>query len=328
MRVALLVAAALLGFSACGGGEEEAAPPAETVASPLPGGTAYAVCGGETSFIPQYALAAGFDSLWVACRTQGEVLRVDAETGAVLARIPAQGAVALAADETSVWAVWREQGKLYRIDPETNEVAATLSLNRDTPYIWAEAGAVWAGYGGGNTIGRVDPELMKVVGSVEVGDGTSDIVADGDTLLVICHRDSTLWRLDPETNTAEQLSVLPGDTPERLTLAAGSLWATGRGTDLLRIDPATGETLETIELGVGAIELAAVDGAVWVAVAEAEADRQGLPVLEQLVSVDPETGAVGELVTPSGQLHVTGLAADGAALWLADVVGGRLVRVG
>lgn len=319
---------------ACGGGdgEEHTAPvesaPAETVASPLPGGTALAICSGETMPIPQYALAAGFGSLWVACRTEGEVLRVDAESGEVVARIPAEGAVSLAADDTSVWAVFRELGKLYRIDPQTNEVADSVSLFHDTPYIWAEAGAVWLGYGDGTEIGRLDPETMTVVARVPVGDGTSDIVADGDSLLVVCHRDHTLWRLDPASNTAEKLADLPGDTPERLTLAAGSLWATGRGTDLLRIDPATGETLETIETGVGGIELAAIDGTIWVAVADAEADRQGLPELEQLLPVDAESGEPGEAVLPAEPVNVTGMATDGSGLWIADVVAGKLTHTG
>jgi streptogramin lyase len=168
---------------------------------------------------------------------------------------------------------------------------------------------------------------MKVVASVDVGDGVSDIVPDGDTLLLICHRDHTLWRLDPAANTAKRLSVLPGDTPERLALAGGSLWATGRGTDLLRIDPRTGKTLETIETGVGGIELAAIDGTIWVAAAEAGADRQGLPELERLVAVDAEGGEPGEQVTPTELVTVTGMATDGTALWIADVVAGALTRV-
>ena len=234
VRTAALILVVAIGLSACGGGGSEPAaetvsPPAEPepVASPLPGGSASTICSGETMPIPQYALTVAFDSLWVACRTEGAVLRVEAETGEVVARIPAEGAVSLAADDTSVWAVFRELGELYRIDPETNEVADSVSLFHDTPYIWAEAGVVWLGYGDGTEIGRLDPETMKVVARVPVGDGTSDIVADGDSLLVVCHRDHTLWRVDPATNTAEKLSDLPGDTPERLTLAAGSLWATG-----------------------------------------------------------------------------------------------------
>ena len=133
MRTAALILVVAIGLSACGGGGSEPAAETGPAVSALPGGSAFAICSGETMPIPQYALAVAFDSLWVACRTEGAVLRVDAETGEVVARIPAEGAVSLVADDASVWAVFRELGKLYRIDPQTNEVANSVSLFHDTP---------------------------------------------------------------------------------------------------------------------------------------------------------------------------------------------------
>jgi streptogramin lyase len=330
---AALAALLVLLLAACGGGDEPQAEATssegrvEAVARPFEDGEAFASCGGEADFLPQYAATVAFDSVWVACRTDGEVLRFDAESGDVLARIPAQGAVAVTADDASVWAVWREQGTVYRIDPESNEVAGEVELFADTPYIWARGGFLWATPGGGTEIARIDPESMEVAGRVQIGDGASDIVEDGDTLLVICHRDHTLWRVDPATDTAVELSELPGDTPERLVLVEGALWATGRGTDLLRVDPATGRTQETIEIGTGGIDLVMTDDAIWVAVAEPAADRQGLPVLERLVSVDPASGALGAEHVPADTVNVTGLAAEGDEVWIADVAAGVLSRI-
>ena len=332
MRAAAVAIVVVLLAAACGGEDEpqavpaESTSPVETVAAPLEGADAFAVCGGEVDFLPQFAATVAFGSVWVACRTDGEVLRIDPESGDVLARVPAQGAVAVTADETSVWAVWREQGTVYRIDPQTDEVAGEIALFDDTPYIWARGGFLWAASGSGSEIARIDPETMEVAGRVQVGDGASDMVEDGDSVLVICHRDHTLWRIDPAADTAVKLSELPGDTPERLVLVGGSLWATGRGTDLLRVDPATGETQETIEIGTGGIDLVSTDDAIWVAVAEPEADRQGLPVLETLVSVDPATGELGESVAPTGTVNVNGLASEGETVWIADVVAGILTR--
>ena len=333
MRAAAVAIVVVLLAAACGGEDEpqavpaESTSPVETVAAPLEGADAFAVCGGEVDFLPQFAATVAFGSVWVACRTDGEVLRIDPESGDVLARVPAQGAVAVTADETSVWAVWREQGTVYRVDPQTDEVAGEIALFDDTPYIWARGGFLWAASGSGSEIARIDPETMEVAGRVQVGDGASDMVEDGDSVLVICHRDHTLWRIDPAADTAVKLSELPGDTPERLVLVGGSLWATGRGTDLLRVDPATGETQETIEIGTGGIDLVSTDDAIWVAVAEPEADRQGLPVLETLVSVDPATGELGESVAPTGTVNVNGLASEGETVWIADVVAGVLSRL-
>jgi sugar lactone lactonase YvrE len=333
VRAALLVLLVVLLAVGCGGEDDPQAEATssegqvEAVAPPFEGGESFASCGGEVDFLPQFAATVAFDSVWIACRTDGEVWRIDAESGEVEARIPAQGAVAVTADETSVWAVSRDHGTVYRIDPDANEAAGEVALSGDTPYIWARGGFVWAG--GGNTeLARIDPETMEVAGRVQVGDGPSDIVENGDSLLVICHRDHTLWRVDPATDTAAKVSELPGDTPERLVLAEGALWATGRGTDLLRVDPATGETQETIEIGTGGIDLVAADDALWVAVAEPEADAQGLPVLERLVSVDPATGELGAEHVPTETVNVTGLAAGGQVVWIADVVAGVLSRVG
>jgi streptogramin lyase len=334
VRAALVALLVLLLVAACGGedGEPQAEATSseirvEAVAPPFEDADAFTSCGGEVDFLPQFAATVAFESVWVACRTDGEVLRIDVESGEVEAGIPAPGVVAVTADEASVWAVSRDQGTVYRIDPEANEVVGEVVLSGDTPYIWARGGFVWAG-GGGTEIVRIDPTTMEVAGRVQVGDGASDIVEDGDTLLVICHRDHTLWRVDPATDTAEKLSELPGDTPERLVLTEDALWATGRGTDLLRVDPATGRTEETIEIGTGGIDLVTTDGAIWVAVAEPEADAQGLPVLERLVSVDPASGELGAEHVPTGTVNVTGLAAEGHDVWIADVVAGVLSRLG
>jgi hypothetical protein len=124
------------------------------------------------------------------------------------------------------------------------------------------------------------------------------MVTTEDGLLAICHRDSTLWRIDPERGKATLLGEVPGDSPERLALSGHTLWAAGRGVDLLQLDPASRKAKRTIEVGTGTIDLAATDDGVWVAVAPPDADRQGLPQLERLVRVDPESGKVRDSWSP------------------------------
>jgi sugar lactone lactonase YvrE len=102
---------------------------------------------------------------------------------------------------------------------------------------------------------------------------------------------------------------------------------TGRGTDLLRVDPATGAVQATIEIGAGAIDVAAAAHSIWVAVPTDEADRQGNPFLDHLLRVDPATTAVVETLRPTAPIVVNGLASAGNALWIADTDGGRLYRL-
>ena len=84
-----------------------------------------------------------------------------------------------------------------------------------------------------------------------------------------------------------------------MTYAEGSLWVTGRGTDLLRVDPATGAVQATIDVGAGAIDVVAAAHSIWVAVPTDEADRQGNPFLDRLLRIDPATMAVTETLRPT-----------------------------
>jgi sugar lactone lactonase YvrE len=107
----------------------------------------------------------------------------------------------------------------------------------------------------------------------------------------------------------------------------GSLWVTGRGTDLLRVDPATGAVQATIDMGAGAIDVQAAGGSIWVVAPTADDDRSGLPVLDRVLRVDPATNTVVQTIRPTSRIVVDGLASDGEALWIADTATGRLYRL-
>ena len=125
-----------------------------------------------------------------------------------------------------------------------------------------------------------------------MGDGAADLVFRGERVWVINHRDRGLVQIDAATNRPRRLTTVPGDAPERMAWAAGSLWVTGRGTDLLRLDPETGAVQATIEIGVGGIDVVAAAGALWVPARAAAADRRGFPTMTWLRRVDPATGKV------------------------------------
>jgi sugar lactone lactonase YvrE len=113
-----------------------------------------------------------------------------------------------------------------------------------------------------------------------------------------------------------------------MVLVGGSLWITGRGTDLLRVDPETGAVQQTIEIGAGGINIAAGGGSIWVFAPTEADDRAGLPILDRVLRVDPATKTVAEVIRPTARVAVTGVASDGAHVWLADTAAGRLYRFG
>jgi sugar lactone lactonase YvrE len=112
-----------------------------------------------------------------------------------------------------------------------------------------------------------------------------------------------------------------------MVLASGSLWVTGRGTDLLRVDPSTGAVQATIEIGAGGTDVRAAGGSIWVTAPTTDEDLRGNPFLDRLLRVDPGTNTIVETIRPTGRVVVTGTAVTGSTLWIADNERGRLYRI-
>ena len=138
---------------------------------------------------------------------------------------------------------------------------------------------------------RIDPARRKVIARIPVGDGAADLVFKGKRAWVVNHRDRGLVVIDTATNKPRRIVTLPAEVPERLAMLAGSLWVTGRGTDLIRLDPETGAVQATIEIGVGGIDVVAAAGSLWVPARNAVADPRGLPTM---------TGSAASIRRPGG----------------------------
>ena len=174
-------------------------------------------------------------------------------------------------------AVWSldSGGVVSRLDLKSGRVTGKIETGAAGPYnLWIGDGSLWSvDDRAGRSCGSI-PCARKVVARIPVGDGPADMVFRGKRAWVINHRDRGLVAIDTATNRPRRLVNVPGDAPERLAWAAGSLWVTGRGTDLLRLDPETGAVKATIEIGVGGIDVVANGGALWVPARAAAADRR------------------------------------------------------
>jgi YVTN family beta-propeller protein len=300
------------------------------VESRLPGADAFAICADAGSFWPTMTLAVDFGSVWVACKELGRLMRLDAATlrTTKVFTLGRSGLIAVAAGLGSVWALDETSGTLDRIDPAANAVTARIALGGGKPYnVWVGAGAVWVCDDGSGEIVRIDPATNRVAARIPVGDGPADLVFDGTTAWVVNHRDLGLVRIDVRTNTARRLATLPADAPERMVLASGRLWITGRGTDLLEVDPATGAVLRTVDIGASGIDVVARGDTIWVPNRDAGTDPRGFPTMEALRRVDARSGVVTATTAASGALDVHGLVADDGGVWLADNTHGVLYRV-
>ena len=143
-----------------------------------------------------------------------------------------------------------------------------------------------------------------------VGDGPSGFAAGASTW-VLSHRDGALVRFDG--SRPKTLRRQPADdrrTPERMTRAGDSLWITGRGLDLVRVDPVTGDERGTTEIGAAGIDVAAVAGRL--AVISATDDRRAA------WRSDRRRGLVGRSGDGHGPSHERGDIGD-----VTDRRGGR-----
>ncbi len=295
----------------------------------LPGADAFPICAGAGAFWPTMTLAIDFGSIWVACKEEGRLARFDPATGrTAYLRLAGSSLIAVATGLGSVWALDGSSGTLHRIDPGTNRVTARIPLGAGAAYnVWIGAGAVWVVDDSSGQVLRVDPTRNAVAARIPVGDGAADLVFEGTTAWVVNHRDLGLVRIDTRTNEARRVVTLPAEAPERMVLVGGRLWITGRGTDLLEVDPATGSVLRTVDVGASGIDVVARGDTIWVPSRSAETDPRGFPTMEALRRVDARSGTVSASLPSSGPLDVHGLVADERGVWLADNTHGVLYRV-
>lgn len=293
----------------------------------LPGAKAIRSCAGAGPYWPTQTLALSGGSAWVACKEQQRLLRIPLQPGRSRSIQVAGQPIAVLSAFGAVWAL-DSGGTISRFDPQTARVTASLQTGASAPYnLWAGAGSLWSVDDQAGEVVRIDPVARRVTKRITVGDGAADLVFRGQRVWVINHRDRGLVLIDAATNEPRRLTTVGGPVPERVAWASGSLWVTGRGTDLLRLDPETGAVKATIEVGVGGIDVVAAAGALWVPVRNPVADPRGFPTMTWLRRVDAATGKVTTPMRTSRHIDVHGLVPYKRGVLFADNTGGFLYAV-
>jgi len=214
------------------------------------------------------AIASGFGSIWVpVCGDEPAVVRVDAKTTKVAARIPVNevlGESGLGVDETGAWLLTAASGELSRLDPDTNQIAATYTVADGSSVVTTGFGSVWVANTNTNAVQRVDPSSGEILATIPVGEGPRFMAAGEGALWVTNQTSGDLSRIDPETNevvaTIDIGEYFQGGDVEA---GLGSVWAATGDGPLSRIDPALNTVVEHYEEN-GADAIAIGEGAVWI----------------------------------------------------------------
>src|SRR3954470_7957986 len=151
--------------------------------------------------------------------------------------------------------VWFAAGdSLKAMDPASGETVRSLDVA-------AHAGSAFDGQHlyqiAEKQIQKIDPASGRVISTIPApgGGGDSGLAWAEGTLWVGQHRDRKIHQVDPETGTILR-TIESNRFVTRVTWVDGELWHgtwEGDESDVRRIDPATGEVLEMLEMppGVG-----------------------------------------------------------------------------
>jgi glutamine cyclotransferase len=148
---------------------------------------------------------------------------------------------------------WFASGdRLNALDPESGEVVGTIDVAAhagtafDGKHLFQIAEAV---------IRKIDPRTGEVLSTIPApgNGGDSGLAWAEGTLWVGQHRGHRIHQVDPETGTV--LRTIESDRfVTGVTWVDGELWHgtwQGEASDVRRIDPATGEVLEQLDMPAG-----------------------------------------------------------------------------
>jgi YVTN family beta-propeller protein len=169
-------------------------------------------------------LASGAGSIW-AVAFDGRVIRVDPETGELLAAIPIEATelTDIAVSDDGAWVTAKEDGRVFRIDPATNRVVADIRTGAGAHGIVIDGSGVWVTNYRANTVSRIDPAANEVVATVEgVGSGVG--ITAGDGAIWVSTQGQGISRIDPTTNEAALVVKLPNEWNYGIAYADGDLW--------------------------------------------------------------------------------------------------------
>ena len=226
---------------------------------------------------------------------------------------------AIAFGAGSLWVANLDDQSVTRVDDSSRQAVRTIPIG-DTPTgIAATNRAVWVTEGSGR-VSKIDPRYDRrafarpLRASVGFFGGTARPALAAFGWIWIVSPDGVVLRIDPESGQPVE-SVAVGNVPSAIASGAGSLWvANSADGTVTRIDPATLVTT-TIPIGNGPAAVAVNGAGAWVANA---GDNE-------VVRIDIDTNAVaGTTQVGDGPSAVL---ATSTALWVANSRDGTVMRL-
>jgi DNA-binding SARP family transcriptional activator/ABC-type branched-subunit amino acid transport system substrate-binding protein len=185
--------------------------------------------------VDPWSVAAGAGGVWITDGSS-LLRRADPANGAVVRRydvgVPLNG---VAVGEDAVWAISGSSASVLRIDARTGRVTARIrivaSRGTQSPYPIAVAvglGSVWVLNATAASVTRIDPVQAGVTTTIPLGiERVPRRIAVGAGAAWVADADGTLARIDPDTNALTTRSIAP--SLYDVAVGARGVWVTSGG---------------------------------------------------------------------------------------------------
>ena len=150
-------------------------------------------------------LAYGDGMLWASASDDGELVRINPDTGATTRVAVGRFPVGIVLTGGSVWVANRESGTVSRVNPQTMQtIGDPIDTGGNSTWIAAASGSVWVASQDDGTVTRIDATTGKKVGSpIRVAKPSSTNAAahamsvTNDSIWVTSLTEDTVSRIDP-----------------------------------------------------------------------------------------------------------------------------------
>jgi DNA-binding beta-propeller fold protein YncE len=211
-----------------------------------------------------------------ATQFDGRLVRIDARTGRISARISARPIYFGSVVTYGGGFVWtgndderNRSGSVSKIDPASNRVVGHLPGLGSPQSIAFGRGAVWVADHAGWLV-KIDPTRLKVVARRRLDFGAHGVVVAPHAVYVADAHGGRLLQADAQTAKVIRIAELsPG--PIDPVVGAGAVWSSSasawgdrtKDDRVVRIDPRTLRIVQTLHLGGSVPSVAFGFGSVW-----------------------------------------------------------------
>lgn len=223
-------------------------------------------------------------AVWLVDATAGVVSRIDAESAAVVDRVPVQSGVgALVAGAGALWAANVPGAEVARVDAATGTVTQTIPLGSARVGALAfGASRLWISDLTDDALIEVEPHSGERIRTIPLELHPTALAASGESIWAADYAAGTLAEIDARSRETIAM-VHVGNGPVAIAIRPDAVWVVNSlDATVSRVDRQTHAVVATIPVGSGPSAVAAREGSIWVA-----NEHSGT-----VTRIDPATNAV------------------------------------